>query len=103
MLRSALLGIGALLVALGVGLSLGFGLPAGLGAIGVGCVLLLSLLIERHRYKQILDAPPGPEWQPTGERFVEPGNDAQVAVYYHPRTGRRSYVRIHSNADGTPG
>ena len=62
----------------------------------VGGVLLLSLVVERHRYQRVLDAPPGPEWNATGERFIEPGTDIPVAVYCHRSSGERVYVRMQT-------
>lgn len=67
---------------------------AGAGPIGIGLILLVALLIERHRYKRILDDPPGPDWQPTGERFIEPGSGTPVEVYNHKLSGKRLYVRF---------
>lgn len=93
MLRKALLGLGVLLMFGGLVLMLAVRGSAGVGITAIGTVLLLALLMERRRYKCILDAPPGPDWRPTGERFIEPGSDDKVEVYYHPPTGRRSYVR----------
>ena len=96
MLRTVLLWVGAALLIGGVALSAWTCTPAGVGPIGIGLVLLLALLIERHHYKRILDEPPGPDWQPTGERFIEPGTDVSVAVYSQAATGKRIYVRMHA-------
>lgn len=97
MLRTALLGIAALLLVLGLGLMLA-GLPPGTGMAVLGGMLLLALLVERWRYRRIDDTVPGPDWQATGERFREPGSDRVVTVYFHPRTGRRAYVRSRDTA-----
>ncbi len=103
MLRSALLGFGALLLLLGgVALTLATQSPAGLGPAGLGGVLLLALLVERHGYKRFEDSVPGPDWQPTGERFREPGGDGPVTVYYQPRTGKRVYVRLREPPAAQP-
>jgi hypothetical protein len=93
MLRTVLLWLGALLTAGGLLLTVETG-GAGIGLIITGIVLLLALLFERDRYKRIVDAVPGPEWQPTGERFIEPGTDVPVAVYSNQATGHRIYVRL---------
>jgi len=93
MLRQALLWIGALLALGGTGICLASGSLAGLGAVVFGAILLLSILVERRGYKRIADQVPGPDWQPTGERFLEPGTDIPVTVCFHPRTGKRAYVR----------
>ena len=52
-------------------------------------VLLVGLLIERWRYKKLADRPPGPDWQRTDERFVDPETGKLVTVYFHPATGER--------------
>jgi len=55
-------------------------------------VLLVGLAIERWRYKQLAGRPPGPDWQATGERFVDPETGKVVTVYFHPATGERRYI-----------
>ncbi len=93
MLRKALLVCGALLVLGGLGAVLLWHAPAGLGPAGIGAVLLLAILFERRGYKRIVDGVPGPDWQPTGERFLDPNTNVPVAVYFQPATGKRAYVR----------
>jgi hypothetical protein len=94
MLRTVLLWVGALAVVAGAVASFATRSGAGIGLLIVGAVLLVALLIERHRYKRIVDAAPGPEWEPTGERFIEPGSDIAIQVYSHRRSGKRIYVRL---------
>jgi hypothetical protein len=55
-------------------------------------VLLVGLLIERWRYKPLAGRPPGPDWQATDERFVDPETGRLVTVYFHPATGERRYI-----------
>ncbi len=55
-------------------------------------VLLVGLLIERWRYKKLAGRPPGPDWQRTDERFVDPETGKLVTVYFHPATGERRYT-----------
>jgi hypothetical protein len=43
-----------------------------------------------------LDAPPGPDWTFTGERFLDPQSGAMLEVWYSSRTGERAYVRGRS-------
>jgi hypothetical protein len=71
--------------ALGCGLAV-----AGLAIWAV--ILLGGLAVERWRYKRLGAAPPGPGWQPTGERFVDPASGRRVTVYFNPATGERRYV-----------
>jgi hypothetical protein len=96
MLRTVLLCLGTVSLIGGVIVSVCTHSPAGAGPIGIGLILLLSPLIERYRYKRVLDDPPGTDWQPTGERFIEPGTDVSVTVYSQPATGKRVYVRMHA-------
>jgi hypothetical protein len=100
MLRKVLIWIGALLLAFGAGISLASHSLAGLGPFGLGTVLLLAILFERRGYKRIEEYPPGPDWQPTGEQFRDPGSDEPVAVYFQPSTGKRAYVRRPGAAAG---
>jgi len=39
------------------------------------------------------DAPPGPDWRPTGERFVEPTSGEMLEVWFRAASGERAYVR----------
>jgi hypothetical protein len=55
-------------------------------------VLLIGLLIERWRYKPLTGRPPGPDWQATDERFVDPETGKLITVYFHPPTGERRYI-----------
>jgi hypothetical protein len=66
---------------------------AGLLALGAA-LLFLGLLIERWRYKPLAGPRPGPDWQATGERFVDPETGKLVAVYFQPATGERRYIAV---------
>jgi len=65
--------------------------PAGLLGIWAA-ILLVGLLIERWRYQKLSAAPPGPDWQRTDERFVDPETGKLITVYFHPPTGERRYI-----------
>jgi len=93
MLRTVLLWCGALLVLGGVVVALSSHTAVGLGPAGFGAVLLLAVLFERRGYKRIVDGVPGPDWQPTGERFLDPSTNMPVEVYFQPGSGKRVYVR----------
>lgn len=55
---------------------------------------LTWLLFRRPGYKRRpLDRPPGPGWERTAERSIDPATEEVIEVYYHPRTGERAYVR----------
>jgi len=62
---------------------------------GVFCgVPLIWLLFRSGGYKRRpLTAAPGPGWEATGERFLDPRSGELVAVYFCRRTGERAYVR----------
>ncbi len=71
------------------------GAVPGVGALVFWCgVVLIGLLIERRRYKEILAAPPGPDWTATGERFIDIASGRAVAVYFHAASGKRAYVAV---------
>ena len=91
-LRAALYGVGLLLIAGALLAALaGFGVAAGwLG--GWAAVLILGLLVERWRYRELAGTRPGPGWEKTGERFVDPETGKLVTVWFHPATGERRYV-----------
>ena len=93
MLRNVLIGIG--LVALLCGLdTLASGASSPAVVFGVwGAILVLSLLIERFRYKPLASSRPGSGWQRTAERFVDDETGREVTVYVEPATGERAYVR----------
>ncbi len=55
-------------------------------------ILLPGLLFERYVYKPIRPEPPGPGWDRTQEKFVDPRSGQTVVVYYNARTGERRYV-----------
>jgi hypothetical protein len=57
-------------------------------------VVLIWFFFRSGGYKRdALDAPPGPDWKPTGERFLDPRSGAMLEVWWLPRTGERAYVR----------
>jgi hypothetical protein len=65
-------------------------LPVGFGL----ALLLIWLFFRKGGYKrQPLDAPPGPGWTFTGERFRDPPSGEMLEVWYCARTGERAYVR----------
>jgi hypothetical protein len=66
------------------------GVPAGVPALVFGLLVLLAVTFERWR-KRAPPQPAGPHWQPTGERFEDPGTGKTVQVHYNPETGERRY------------
>jgi hypothetical protein len=95
MLRIAVIVVSAVLLAIGVACFI-FG-HAGPGLISIVLapgIVLVGTVFERRGYKAPLDAPPGPDWQATAEKFVDPGTGEALAVYFQASTGRRAYVRI---------
>ena len=93
MLRTVLLWVGAILLVAGVIACLLTATVAGLPPAIVGLVIVLGLLVERRGYQSIRDEVPGPDWQNTGETFLDPNTGVRVAVYFQPATGKRVYVR----------
>jgi len=61
-------------------------------------VLLVWFFFRSGGYKRHpLDAPPGPDWTFTGERFHDPSSGEMLEVWCLRRTGERAYVRGRSN------
>jgi hypothetical protein len=93
MLRTALLIFGGLLMALGAYLcTKGVGL-GGVQALVGGAILVLGTLFERWRYHNRNASAEG-NWQPTGERFIDPETGHHVEVLYDPQSGERQYREI---------
>ena len=67
-------------------------LPLAVALAAWAVIFLGGLAVERWRYQRLAEAPPGPGWQRTGERFVDPETGRLVTVYFHPQTGERRYV-----------
>jgi hypothetical protein len=91
-LRASVLGLGIVLVAAAV-LPLFAGWPALVPVACTGAVLVLVIVFEQPAYKPDEKAKPGPPWQQTDERFIDPETGKQVTVYVKPETGERRYVQ----------
>jgi len=62
-------------------------------------VVLAWALLRKGGYKRRpLDAPPGPDWEQTSERFVDPSSGETLSVWFHPPSGERAYVRSRPGA-----
>jgi hypothetical protein len=51
-----------------------------------------GFLFENRHYKRLLDRAPGPDWQATSERFIDPDTGKTVTVFFNSATGERRYV-----------
>jgi membrane protein implicated in regulation of membrane protease activity len=92
-MRGCLLGLGIILAVLGLAVaarhaSLLWGWQLALP----GLLLVAAVAVERWRYRAVDRDRPGPDWQATGERFVDPETGKLVTVYDKPATGERRYV-----------
>ena len=93
MLRSIVLGLGVLALAAAlVVLVLGGPLPIALWLGVAGAMLTAGLIHERVHYKSLAARRPGPGWQRTAERFIDPESGKTVTVYVRPVDGERMYV-----------
>lgn len=61
-------------------------------------IFFVGSLFERVRYKKLENADPGPGWQETEERFIDPETKKRVTVFFNPTSGERRYV-----TKGNPG
>jgi hypothetical protein len=55
-----------------------------------GIILVSAVLLERKRYRTRGDRTQG-DFQPTGERFVDPTTQRLMEVFYNSATGERDY------------
>jgi hypothetical protein len=90
--RAVLTTIGAALAVLAIILAICGTVAGAIWAAVWAAILLLAALFERWRYKPLAGRAPGPDWQLTGERFVDPETGKLVTVYFHPRSGERRYI-----------
>ena len=101
MLRGCLIvtGILHLVAAAGAGVA-GVPTPAVTWLLALGLIVSLGVLYERSRYQAIADKSPGPDWQATGERFIDPESGKLVAVHFKPATGERCTCGCEWRAQG---
>ena len=52
----------------------------------------LGIVYERVRYKSLARKRPGPGWQRTGERVVDPETGNMAAAYFRPSDDKQMYV-----------
>jgi hypothetical protein len=90
MLRAGVLTFGCLVLALGAYLCSRGPIPGAVPTLIGGAVILIGTLFERWRYKNKNASIDG-DWQPTGERFVDPATGKNVEVLYDPQSGERQY------------
>lgn len=55
-------------------------------------IVFLGIAFENFRYKRLRRDVPGPGWETTGERFVDPETGESVTVWFDPASGERRYV-----------
>lgn len=89
MLRAFVAAIGWLLLLAGVLMLFAPG-HSGLPLLICGGLIVLSLFFEGRYRGARIEAPPG-KWEPTGEKFIDPGTGKLVEVDYDPQTGERNY------------
>ncbi|HTQ13688.1 MAG TPA: hypothetical protein VMH86_07425 [Rhizomicrobium sp.] len=93
MLRSVVLGIGALALAGGIIALFTGGIPAGFVFGCWGALIAAGIVWERVVYKPIEPRPPLGNWVRTAERFIDEESGGPVTVWLDPQTGERKYVR----------
>jgi membrane protein implicated in regulation of membrane protease activity len=96
MLRTVVLGLGALLLISPALLAIAhLPWPAAIQLSLFGALIIIFTLIER-RYRGKRNAT-GPQWQKTGERFVDPTSGKLIEVRWNPTTGERAYIDVESS------
>ncbi|HET8551672.1 MAG TPA: hypothetical protein VFM97_04275 [Gammaproteobacteria bacterium] len=94
MFRKTLIAIGIASIFAGIALLLSGLVAIGAYVLAEGALLTLALVFERWRYRKNVSS--RGDWQPTGERFIDPGTGKLTEVRYNPATGERQYVRAAS-------
>ena len=64
----------------------------GLQVLVIAALVFLGTAFESWRYRKG-PAPPGAQWQHTGEKFADPVSGEEMEVQYDPVSGERRYVR----------
>ena len=57
-----------------------------------GGVIMVAVALERWRYKPLLTLP-GPGFEATPERFIDPASGRPVQVFVDRKSGERRYVQ----------
>jgi hypothetical protein len=98
--RQWLIGVSATALALALSLIFVAGLynPFTYYLVFIAAIFFVGSLFERVRYKKLENEDPGPGWEETEERFIDPETKKCVTVFFNPANGERRYV-----AKGTPG
>jgi hypothetical protein len=66
----------------------------GIPALILGCVVVVTALIEPVYGKLVSRPPRSGGWRPTGEKFIDPASGKPVEVWFDPVTGERKYVDV---------
>lgn len=99
MLRTVVLVVGIVLVVIGAILCLEHVVIPGIQALALGAVVVLGVIFERWRYQNKNASGGGGNWQPTGERFVDPESGRDVEVLYDAQSGERRYAPLNQSYD----
>jgi hypothetical protein len=91
MLRVILILAGLCALAFGL-FSLRYSFLGALPPLIAGGALLLGTLFEGRYRPRVRAGADG--WEPTGEKFIDPGTGKLVDVVYNPKTGEREYRDI---------
>ena len=98
MLRTVVLALGGIAVAVGAVTGAAGARGPGIYLICLGVAIILGTAFERWRYR---NAPPaGAHWERTGERFQDPATGETMEVQYDRASGERRYVRMGESASG---
>ena len=92
--RQWLIGASAIALALSLSLMLVANLynPFTYYLVFITGIVFVGSLVERFRYKKLENKDPGPGWQETEERFIDPETKQCVTVFFNPTKGERRYV-----------
>ena len=91
MLRIILILAGLCALALGL-FVLRYSFIGALPPLAIGVALLLGTIFEGRYRPRVRSGADG--WEPTGEKFIDPGTGKLVDVVYNPKTGEREYKDV---------
>ena len=91
MLRKAVIVLGVGLLIAGAASALAGVAPLTVFFVVNGLVLTLGVVYERWHYKRLAERVQ-PDWEASGERFVDPETGRLTEVYYDKRDQTRHYV-----------
>ncbi len=82
---------GGIVAAVGVAMASPGHVNRSLAVLGIDfAIIILAIVFERYRYRPNIDKSQL-GWEPTDERYVDPGSGQTMRVWFNPKSGQRDY------------